>query len=77
MLFIKKKIKICIVPGYKEEWLIGYRFELLNEIITRYVIPFEFMWKWNPTAVLYSSLWRGLWSWVAICWCARGWGQEL
>lgn len=33
MLFIKKKIKICIFPGYEEERLIGYRFELVSEII--------------------------------------------
>lgn len=55
---LKKKIKISIVPGCEEEWLIGNRFELVSKIIRRQVIPFEFMWKWSPKAVLCSSLWR-------------------
>lgn len=60
MLFIKKQIKICIVPGCEEERLIGYRFQVVSEIMTRSVIPFELLWKWNPRLCFVQACGAGL-----------------
>lgn len=75
MLYIKKKIKICIVPGYEEERLIGYRFELVGEIITRSVIPFECLEVESRGCAFLESAQGSaeLRCHLLVC---RGWAQE-
>lgn len=70
MLYIKNKIKIYVVPGYEEEWLIGYRLELVRLLLQGGRFPLNACGS-GIQRLCSAGACAGLWSWVAICWCAR------